>query len=254
MCTRFTIAVWDYFSLGCIGGETRRKCITCKATFSINSATTSLSKHAKRHGYLLEHGDQRRFDFSGVLVSATSLPRDELVKRATKQISCWIVSATLPFSAVEYKGFCELLHLFDATYLIPSRVTIRRHIREMCDTLAIAVRSTLEKQQCTFSLTADDWSSLMFHGYIVVSLHWKENSWTLRNLILDPRPLVTPHSGEGTALLIYGILEEWNLVSKIRAIATDNASDMTSGVTFGLKSCVRTAPRTHHCATSTCAV
>ena len=140
------------------------------------------------------------------------------------------MSDTLPLSTGESKWSCKLLHLFDAAYLISCRTTISLHIQETCDIMAIAIRLTLEKQQCMFSLRTDAWSPRVLHGYIVVTLLWIDDSWTLCKPIFDFRRFVTSHTCEATALLIYGSLEKWSLVYKNRTITTEKTSDMTSGV------------------------
>lgn len=78
------------------------------------------------------------------------------------------------------------------------------------------------------SLTTDAWSSRLYKGYLSAMLHWIDKQWMLEHVLLDFVRFSTPHKGATTSTLRFEILSNWNLLLKIRAVTTDNASDMCS--------------------------
>lgn len=227
---RQSSAVWEYFSISGNGAETRRKCLQCSATFSINSATTTLAKHARRHGFLLENDRQARFGSSGNLQCFTPLPRPELEAKVLSQLSRWIVSGFIPLSVTEDKEFVRLLHLFDASFNVPSRRTTTKRIHQMLDERSIQIKSILATHASNISITTDAWSSRIFKGYIAVTAHWIDDTWSLRSILLDFQRFSSPHTGESTATMLLSIFERWGVCQKIRTVTSDNASDMCVGV------------------------
>ena len=77
----------------------------------------ALKKHTRKHGFLLDHDDQLRFDNGGTLRKSAPLPRVELDAQDTEHIFRWIVSGSLPFSVIENKEFVSLIRLFYPTYV-----------------------------------------------------------------------------------------------------------------------------------------
>lgn len=79
------------------------------------------------------------------------------------------------------------------------------------------------------SFTAGVWSSTIYKGYMVVTVHWVEDGWKMRSAIFDFRRFPTPHTGEATCNFLEQVVSTWKLGSAIQAITSDNATDMVSG-------------------------
>jgi hypothetical protein len=63
-------------------------------------------------------------------------------------------------------------------------------------------------------------------GYFVVTLHWIDSDWVLRDAVLDFKYFPSPHDQWTTSELILDILKEFHLMSRIRAITNDSRSEM----------------------------
>ena len=69
-------AVWEFFSSICNDDDkTRRKFLSSPATFSINSATTTLRDHFMNHGFMLNDSAQMIFLAGVALMADLPAPR-----------------------------------------------------------------------------------------------------------------------------------------------------------------------------------
>lgn len=84
----------------------------------------------------------------------------------------------------------------------------------------------ISKRPSNISPIMDTWSSWVYLGYIVINVHWIEQSWKLRSKMLDSRRFTTPHTGSGTVHLLFSVLQELDLEGEIQCVTTDNASHL----------------------------
>lgn len=92
------------------------------------------------------------------------------------------------------------------------------------------VRSLLQKRSTRVSLTADAWSSRIYHGYMVVTGHWIDESWTMRATVLEFKRFITPHTGDAVCHFIEEVIKDGGLENSLMSITTDNASDMIAAI------------------------
>lgn len=62
-----------------------------------------------------------------------------------------------------------------------------------------------------------------------INVHWIDSGWGLRQRVLDFRLFQTPHTGEAASTLLWEVMEDNGILSKVRSIKTDNESDIVSG-------------------------
>ncbi|CAI2190649.1 6448_t:CDS:2, partial [Funneliformis geosporum] len=99
----------------------------------------------------------------------------------------WIINDQQPFNVVENKEFKSLLFVLDPRFKLPTRQIVSQHI---------------------------------------VILHWINEKWFMKNILLDFIPVYKRHTGIAIAEKIYNTLKEYNLESKLLAVTTDNAPNM----------------------------
>lgn len=71
-----------------------------------------------------------------------------------------------------------------------------------------------------FALTTDHWTFCANKSYMAATLHYIDDSWTLRSLTLN----CSPHTGETTDVLTKKMFKEEHLV----AVVPDTAANMTA--------------------------
>ena len=65
------------------------------------------------------------------------------------------------------------------------------------------------------TVTADTWTSENGLGLLGVTAHWVDCSWQYREIVLALRELPEKHDGEGLAKVLYEIITEFKIRSKV---------------------------------------
>ena len=123
--------------------------------FQLQFCNQYFDKACKAHGLLLEADSQRSFDMRGELTKKQLVPREQLTENATNQLCRRIISSALTFSVATNKELYRFLRLFDRTYELPSRFTISRHIKTLCENRVMLIKDRLSRASSSVSLTAD---------------------------------------------------------------------------------------------------
>jgi len=80
--------------------------------------------------------------------------------------------------------------------------------------------------QC--AITMDCWTSKANTGYLTITVHFIDEKFQLRSAVLSTQPLLcaTNHSADNIASSLRAELINWNLLPKVCAILSNNASSM----------------------------
>lgn len=105
-------------------------------------------------------------------------------------------------------------------------IRVSRNISKMCKSFEIKVKDKLKDVYGNVSITTDELSSGICRGYFTTILHWIDDSWITRKIVLDLDRLQSPHKEEETSTMLLDVLSKWNLTSKLQAIRSDSVSDM----------------------------
>lgn len=92
--------------------------------YSINSGTSTLRAHAKRHCFFPEDETQMSLSLKGFVYKEITAPIAVLNEKVIQNFSRWIVNSTLPLKAVENEDLKRGFQLFDADFFMPYRNTI----------------------------------------------------------------------------------------------------------------------------------
>ena len=150
-------------------------------------------------------------------------------KHADKKLVDWIVNHAQRFSVVEQDDFVELVSTLREEYTLPSRNTIKSKVLEQWQNEKKRVRSKLVSDiggsRCGF--TTDMWTSAAKRGYMVITIHYIDDNWEMKSVIIAFVRVLYPHSGErlGDHFIQAVKAMDPKLLCSIWAITTDNASN-----------------------------
>ncbi|KAL0463443.1 UNVERIFIED_CONTAM: hypothetical protein Slati_0231900 [Sesamum latifolium] len=83
----------------------------------------------------------------------------------------------------------------------------------------------LDKLKCRVAITTDMWtSSNNKKGFMAVTIHFVDDSWTLRSFILMFVYVPAPHTADVLAQALSETLMNWNIDRKLSPIAVDNCT------------------------------
>ena len=96
------------------------------------------------------------------------------------------------------------------------------------DEKKVALKETLQNENCRFSLTTDMWTSNQTLGYIVVTCHFIDAEWKLQKRIINFIDVKTPHTGIKLFNNIQNCIQDWSIEDKLFRITLDNAATNNS--------------------------
>jgi hypothetical protein len=129
---------------------------------------------------------------------------------------------------MEYDGFRRFISSLNPLFKVPSRTTVRIGCINEFQEMRSALKDTLKKVNCRFSLTTDMWTSNQTIAYIVVTCHFIDASWQLQKRILQFTDVKTAHSGVELFNNILNCIQSWNIEHKLFGVTLDNASSNDS--------------------------
>ncbi|CAG8826124.1 20764_t:CDS:1, partial [Gigaspora rosea] len=88
----------------------------------------------------------------------------------------------------------------------------------------------LEKSCQTVSLTTDLWTARNKTGYIGVTAHWINDQFELNEILLCLEKIPYPHTGRIIREFLVRIVSEFNLLTKVLCIVTNNGSNMVVAI------------------------
>ncbi|KAF8045994.1 hypothetical protein N665_4139s0001 [Sinapis alba] len=150
---------------------------------------------------------------------------DAVFREATNEL---LVLAELPLSfteSVAWRYFCDRTCL----YKPHSRRTATRDIVQMYVRKKEALKNWFKVSRQRVSLTTDIWTANPTGAsYMVVTVHFVDDSWQLRKLIIGFKH-VCDHRGQTIAAVLLECLAEW-AIQKVFTITVDNATANTSAL------------------------
>ncbi|KAG7656520.1 Ribonuclease H-like superfamily [Arabidopsis suecica] len=86
------------------------------------------------------------------------------------------------------------------------------------------LKMDLANIQSRICLAFDCWTAIAGEGYITLTAHYVDESWTLNSKILSFCDIPPPHTGDALATKIHECLKEWRIEENIFTLTLDNAS------------------------------
>lgn len=136
----------------------------------------------------------------------------------------WIILNNRPFSICEDK---ELRTLFAMCYKgvkVPREHVVSRHIKIFYSMCFKKVILALDNYKGSIHIGLDAWTAGNGTPFMGITLHRCVDG-EIKSIILDFIHLTENHTGEYLAMEVHRCLERFGILSKLRAIAGDNASN-----------------------------
>ena len=104
---------------------------------------------------------------------------------ARKALYSMIVLHEYPLSIVDHHGFRKFVSALQPLFKIGTRNTARKGILSFYDMEKRKAKIFLQKMTCRVAITTDMWTAdNQKRGYMAVTGHFIDDSWTLRSCIL----------------------------------------------------------------------
>lgn len=123
----------------------------------------------------------------------------------------------------------EYFRLISPNITFPKRFTLRRQVGQRYDELKIGVKELLNaKCSSKMSFTVDGWISIANKFFYGITVHYIDNEWNYKSMVLNFIPSHGQHTGKDIAQIFKKCLIEFNLENKVQGITVDNASANTT--------------------------
>ena len=222
--SRFTSNVWEFFERIRYNDHgklvPKSRCVICKTM--LQGGPGSGTSHLRRHLGVHEKGQLR----IGATASGniTQFAYDKNVAR--KELVDYVIRAELPFTFVQKHDFKGMINRsFCPEYRGISASTCKRDVMKKFTTSKTGLLSFFERFDGKICLTSDIWSSRQKMGYMSLTAHFIDSTWSLNKRIICFKMIEYPHTGESLANHIYEELLSWRIHEKIFSISLDNASN-----------------------------
>ncbi|CAN1761948.1 Putative AC transposase [Linum perenne] len=130
-----------------------------------------------------------------------------------------------PLSFAEHYYTNNFLIGLQPLFCVPCRNTIKKEILGMYDIERVKIKNKIDANIGRISITTDMWTATTQQkGYMVVTAHYIDNNWRLRNHMLQFIYVPAPHTADNLASRLFRCLMEWNVDAKLSSITLDNCS------------------------------
>ncbi|KAL4388481.1 hypothetical protein GQ457_09G023180 [Hibiscus cannabinus] len=228
--SRLKSSVWEHFTKEKINNEWKAICKHCNRKLGGDSknGTKHLHVHLGRcnkRGQLdirqqVLVANQKKSD-GKLTLKASSFNQDE----ARVDLAKMIIRHEYPLSIVDHELFRKYCHTLQPLFDMPSRNTIKKDILDMYENGKVKTMLELEANEGRVAITTDMWTSdHQNRGYMAVTAHYVDNSWTLQKRIIRFEYVPTPHTGDVIATRLMKCFLDWNIDRKLMSITVDNCS------------------------------
>ncbi|GAB2287410.1 hypothetical protein Dimus_039825 [Dionaea muscipula] len=228
---KYRSEVWRHFTQIKLGGVVvKAKCKYCnkllKAEF--RNGTTALKDHklnCKRKPGALD--TRQKVLLSNFLNengkrSLESYSFDH--EFARRQLANMIILHEYPLSIVEHVGFRRFVQSLQPLFKVVSRNTIKKDIFIIYEIEKKKTMQLLEDNQSRVAVTTDMWTSNQKRGFMVVTAHYIDDTWTLQSSVIRFVYVPCPHTSQVLCDALLETFASWNIDRKLATLTVDNCS------------------------------
>lgn len=183
----------------------------CSHFFSKRTGTSTLQYYLHTHGHLIEFNAQKRCSGQEELSDRPLLLNEKLQTSFETVLWEWVTSTLQPSSVVGKSSFVKMMLAANPKLTIPSQSTLRRRILSIFEDYRRRVASIHNKIKSKVSLITDKWVSCVYDGFMVVTAHWIDDSWSLHSVIPKFSWFRTRHTGKAAETFLRDVLNAWSL-------------------------------------------
>jgi hAT family C-terminal dimerisation region/BED zinc finger len=235
---RVRSSVWDYFRIVEEGPSRFAVCNICskKLKQSRAAGTGTLRHHLLVHERVKKRaesgGNQSTMDRfeskagpSSLAYGNLNLPSEEQRERLVN----WMVRRNISFAEVEDTSFREFVFCLNNGIKLMSRTCVRGDILKRYENVKPALMERLSRLSGGVCVSVDGWTSeSQRRNYIAIVITFIER-WERKSILLCMKSTESEsHTGDVIANLVFNELKEFNIHTKIVAMASDNGSNMVA--------------------------
>ena len=137
-----------------------------------------------------------------------------------------LVRLMLPISIIETQAFKDFMQVFDPSFNVPTRNTVKTSI---LDNMYANVYSKIQKQLDTMThvnVSVDGWSDAVmrcYNGYIAQGI---DANWNLISIPIAFQYVTGPHTGKAIKSQFEEIASKFNIRTKVFKIVADQAANV----------------------------
>ncbi|XP_025878851.1 zinc finger BED domain-containing protein RICESLEEPER 2-like [Oryza sativa Japonica Group] len=144
---------------------------------------------------------------------------------ARKELALMICLHEYPLSIVDHVGFRRFCGALQPLFKVMTRNTIRKDIIDLFGVNKISISNYFHKLQSRVAITTDLWTAThQKKGYMAITAHFIDDEWKLKSFLLRFIYVPAPHTADLISEIIYEVLADWNLESRLSTITLDNCS------------------------------
>ncbi|KAK9750191.1 hypothetical protein RND81_02G179500 [Saponaria officinalis] len=232
---KLTSEAWTYFDQVLVNNVKKAKCKGCNKLLSATSnyGTSHLMKHAKKTctmRHLEISKGQTKLRMKTELDGSTTLELKEKYKEFNQEFSrnklvIMVIIHEYPLSIFDHFGFKDFVKSLNPLFKMISRNTLRNDILKIYKDEKLSLKRLLEYNDSRIAVTTDMWTaSNQKKGYMVVTSHFIDQNWVLRNRTLRFCFVPCPHTKGVIAKVLMDCLSQYCLESKISSVVVDNCT------------------------------
>ncbi|KAM6577504.1 hypothetical protein CsatB_029341 [Cannabis sativa] len=142
-----------------------------------------------------------------------------------EKLAKMIVLHEYPLNMVEDDGFRSFVKSLQPLFRHVSQTTIRRDILKIYEKEKTKTMNSMNDNRSRVAITTDLWTSNnQKRGYMVVTAHYTDDSWILRNRIIRFIYVPAPHTAKLLAKVLMECLIEWSIERKLSTLTSDNCT------------------------------
>ncbi|KAJ7954601.1 Zinc finger BED domain-containing protein RICESLEEPER [Quillaja saponaria] len=136
-----------------------------------------------------------------------------------------IILHEYPLSIVDHIGFKRCSTALQPSFKVVSRNTIKEDIMKIYESKKEVTMKFMEDNEGRVAITTDMWTtSNQKKGFMAITAHYIDASWTLQSRILKFFHVLCPHTKEKLCQVLFDCLLHWNITKKISTVTLDNCS------------------------------
>ena len=127
----------------------------------------------------------------------------------------FIITSFSAFEIVENFHFQRLIYTLNPKYRIPCAKTVANLLLDQRYIEVITnIKNELSKVDCICA-TTDNWTSVQDYGYIGVTIHFIDDSFTLQSYTIATKHIQGSHCAAILTNTLFEIFQKWQIVEKV---------------------------------------
>ncbi len=149
-----------------------------------------------------------------------------VLEKFKKNLIRWVVTDDMAFSAIESPFFQQMINDIPGISIpFTSRNTLTSRIKAEFELDRQQLNQELAISSQTITLSLDGWTSNNDIPVLAVIGHWLTEDFVYKDAVLEFKEIEGAKSGENMARIVFELLHELDIKSKVLSITSDNTSN-----------------------------